>query len=98
MHAAYRWYSGLTFSGRIPDRSAVIKLCKDNWATVDVFSSMISRVVQQCFFCDLVKAEHLFAEAKVCHGMDRARLPHPFLLLLAGKATQKNAFQNVPRH
>jgi len=39
---------------------------------VNAFRSIISRVIQQCDFYGLVKAEHLLADAKACHGMGRA--------------------------
>lgn len=59
MHAAYRWFLGLTFSDRAPDRTTVIKLRTEKWVQVDAFDSILNRVVKQCVEIGLVKAKHL---------------------------------------
>lgn len=59
MHAAYRWFLGLSFSDRIPDRTTVIKLRTEKWIKVDAFDSIFDRVVKQCMEIGLVKATHL---------------------------------------
>lgn len=59
MHAAYRWFLGLTFSDRFPDRTTVIKLRTEKWVTVDAFDSILNRVVKQCVALGMVKAKHV---------------------------------------
>lgn len=59
MHAAYRWFLGLTFSDLIPDRTTVIKLRKEKWADVEAFDSIFQRIVQQCVNLGMVKGRHL---------------------------------------
>ena len=59
MHAAYRWFLGLTFSDPLPDRTTLVKLRTEKWAKACVFDQILERVVDQCVHAGLVKGQHL---------------------------------------
>jgi hypothetical protein len=41
MHAAWRWFLGLTFSDPIPDRTTLVKLRTEKWAQVGAFDQIL---------------------------------------------------------
>lgn len=59
MHAAYRWFLGLTFSDPLPDRTTLVKIRTEKWIQVGAFEKILERVVAQCAQIGLVKGRHL---------------------------------------
>jgi transposase len=59
MHAAYRWFCGLGFTDKIPDRSTLNKLRNHRWACDGIFHKILSRIVEQCIQAGLVSGKHL---------------------------------------
>lgn len=71
MHAGYLWFCGLDFESvlhpdphhpTLPDRTTLVKTRK-RWRQHGIFDRLILRT----------RCEHVFAEGKECHGLDRAR-------------------------
>lgn len=59
MHAAYRWFLGLTFSDSLPDRTTLVKIRTEKWVKVGAFEQILERVVRQCVQVGLVNGRHL---------------------------------------
>lgn len=59
MHAAYRWFLGLTFSDPIPDRTTLVKLRNEKWSQIGAFEQILDRVVDQCLTAGLIKGKHV---------------------------------------
>jgi transposase len=59
MHAAYRWFLGLTFSDPLPDRTTLVKIRTEKWVKIGAFDQILGRVVSQCVQAGLVKGRHL---------------------------------------
>lgn len=54
MHAGYRWFCGLDFNQKVPDRTTLVKLRRHQWGEV-VFREVMLAGVQQCIDAGLVK-------------------------------------------
>jgi transposase len=54
MHAGYRWFCGLDFNQKVPDRTTLVKLRRHQWGEA-VFREVMRAGVQQCIDVGLVK-------------------------------------------
>ena len=54
MHAGYRWFCGLDFNQKVPDRTTLVKLRRHQWGEA-VFREVMRAGVQQCIDAGLVK-------------------------------------------
>lgn len=59
MHAAYRWFCGLGFHEKIPDRSTLNRLRNHRWAHDGIFEKIMHNIVEQCASVGLVSGKHL---------------------------------------
>ena len=59
MHAAYRWFCGLGFSDKVPDRSTLNRLRNHRWARDGIFEKILKHIVEQCVKAGLVSGKHL---------------------------------------
>ncbi len=54
MHAGYRWFCGLDFNQKVPDRTTLVKLRRHQWGEA-VFREVMLAGVQQCIDAGFVK-------------------------------------------
>ena len=59
MHAAYRWFCGLSFDDDVPDRSTMNKLLNHKWASLDITETILNHIVQRCIDEGLVSGKHV---------------------------------------
>ena len=59
MHAAYRWFCGLGFYDKLPDRSTLNRLRNHRWASDGIFEKIMRNIVEQCVSAGLVSGKHL---------------------------------------
>ena len=59
MHAAYRWFCGLSFDDDVPDRSTMNKLLNHKWASLNIPETILNHIVQRCIDEGLVSGKHV---------------------------------------
>ena len=59
MHAAYRWFCGLSFDDKVPNRSTMNKLMNHKWASLNVAETILNCIVQRCIDEGLVSGKHV---------------------------------------
>lgn len=92
MHAGYRWFCGLDFNQKVPDRTTLVKLRRHQWGEV-VFREVMLAGVQQCIDAGLVKGN-----AVVIDGSEvRARAAIKSLEALAPALSVKEFVDQIVR-
>lgn len=61
MHAGYRWFCGLDFNSRVPDRTTLVKLRRHTWGE-KVFREVMQAIVGQCVAAGLVKGKAIVVD------------------------------------
>jgi len=59
MHAGFRWFCGISFSDKPPDRTTFNKLKNHRWARDGIFESILQNIVLQCVKAGFVSGKHI---------------------------------------
>lgn len=55
----FRWFCGLDFNDKVPDRTTLVKLRGHAWGKDGVFDEVLAEVVRQCVGVGLVSGKHV---------------------------------------
>jgi transposase len=59
MHAGFRWFCGISFSEKIPDRTTFNKIKNHRWARDGIFENILQDIVLQCVNAGFVSGKHI---------------------------------------
>jgi transposase len=78
MHAAYRWFCGLSFDDEVPDRSTMNKLLNHKWESLNVTETILNRIIQRCIDEGLVSGKHVSVDGTQIRANASVKSLEPF--------------------
>jgi transposase len=59
MHIGFRWFCGISFSEKVPDRTTFNKIKNHRWACDGIFENILQNIVLQCVKSGFVNCKHI---------------------------------------